>query len=101
MLIQFLYSSEGTKGPGGLYIVNCSSIASLPNITFQFPGNKLSLDAKHYIIQIETECVSGFHGMDFGEDQPKWILGDIFWGQYYSVYSMVPKNESVTFYTAK
>ena len=81
--------------------MDCSLISSLPPITFQFPGGQLSLDAKHYILQIETECVSGFEGMDFGSGGPKWILGDIFLGEYYSVYNMQPDQESVTFYTAK
>ena len=82
--------------------MDCSTIPSLPPITFQFPNNaSLSLEAKYYIIKLEGQCISGFNGMDLGANLPKWILGDIFLGKYYSTWSMGHGMESVGFTEAK
>ncbi|KAI6657366.1 Cathepsin D [Oopsacas minuta] len=86
---------KGKAVPGGLYIVNCSTISSLPPIIFQLQNNVKALDPDFYILKFGNECISGFHGMDLGENNPAWILGDVFIGQFPTIFNM--KDEIVTF----
>jgi len=68
----------------GDYYVPCSTVDSLPVLTFNIGGTNFDLPPSVYI-QTYTEgnytsCMSTFTyiGTDF------WILGDVFLGQYYS-----------------
>ncbi|XP_017075574.2 lysosomal aspartic protease [Drosophila eugracilis] len=68
----------------GDYYVPCSTVDSLPVLTFNIGGTNFDLPSSVYI-QTYTEgnytsCMSTFTyiGTDF------WILGDVFLGQYYS-----------------
>lgn len=73
------------------YYVNCSTVNTLPNITFVIGGNNFVLEPNDYIVNVGNSCMSSFSTMngDF------WILGDVFIGRYYTVFDLA--NNSVGF----
>ncbi|BGP26243.1 aspartic proteinase precursor [Rhodotorula toruloides] len=80
------------KAPYG----SCSTVASLPPISFTFGGKDFTLDPKDYILESGGTCISPFMGLDIGPaDSPIWIIGDVFLRKFYSVYDL--KRNAVGF----
>ena len=54
--------------PSGQYIVNCTQVQSLPEITFTISGKKFTLTGEDYVLKISQfgreTCLSGFIGID-------------------------------------
>ena len=72
----------------GNYYVDCSTLDSLPNMTFVIAGNKFDLSPSDYIANVETygipQCMSTFTTMG----TQLWILGDVFIGKYYTEFDL-------------
>lgn len=84
----------GAKPEEGVNIIDCSTLKSLPNITFGIGSNYFELTPQEYTIQQtvdgRTFCLSGFQGL--GPKNTLWILGDIFIGVYYTEFNVMTKQ---------
>lgn len=59
------------------YTIDCSKIASLPDIDITFSGNVFTLKGADYVINAGGICLFAMTGIDVPSG-PLWIFGDVF-----------------------
>lgn len=76
-------------GPGKQKQVDCSTLPSLPTLTFKFGGDSYVLKAEDYILQVaegaKTVCIVGIMGLDLPPSLGEaFIIGDSFIKTFYT-----------------
>merc|ERR1711907_199425 len=80
-------TAGATSLAGKEYIVDCSKISSLPDLSITLGGKPFTLTANDYTIQMQGQCLFAFTGLDIpAPNGPLWIMGDVFMRKYYSVF---------------
>lgn len=82
----------------GEYTVDCAKVPDLPDVVFTIGGKEYTIPGKDTVIQSGNTCLFAFMALDIPTG-PKWILGDVFMRQYYTVFNYV--DETVGFAKAK
>ncbi|XGW20915.1 hypothetical protein V3C99_004134 [Haemonchus contortus] len=89
-LVQEIQQAIGADEYG---LIDCSTIPSLPPITFTIGGTELTLTANHYVTQYsDGTCTSGFQGTQSPAPGVSWVLGDVFIGTFYSIFDHANKR---------
>merc|ERR1712224_256591 len=82
--------------PGKGYIVDCSKVASLPNLDITLGGHSFTLTANDYVLQMLGQCLFAFVGIDIPAPRgPLWIMGDVFMRKYYCVFDYGNKQMQI------
>lgn len=92
------------KSWNGQYLVDCSKVPDLPDLSFYFNGEAYPLSASDYVLEVQGTCISSFTpmnlpgglwiiGMSLTEcinlTMTNWTLaGDVFLRRYYTVYDL-------------
>ena len=84
-----------TKTLTGQFTIDCDKVSSIPDITFTIDGKDYTVPGSKLVIQSTGMCLFAMMGADFKEPGPKWILGDVFMREYYTVFDY--DNEQVGF----
>ena len=78
----------------GQYTVDCDSLQSMPDVTFQIDGKDYTFEGKDVVLASGGSCILAVMALDIPTG-PKWILGDVFMRKRYTMFDM--ENKQVGF----
>ncbi|KAI9508925.1 aspartic peptidase A1 [Russula earlei] len=90
-IAEMLNAQIGAKRSwNGQYIVDCSKVPHLPELSLYFDGEAYPLKGSDYVLEVQGTCISSFTPMDIQlpGGGALWIIGDVFLRRYYTVYDL-------------
>jgi len=69
----------------GEYTIDCAKVPTLPDLEFNINNRVWKVPGPDLVIQASGTCMFALMGMDIPTG-PKWILGDVFMRQYYTIF---------------
>ncbi|XP_070220145.1 chymosin isoform X2 [Bos mutus] len=72
-----------TQNQYGEFDIDCDNLSYMPTVVFEINGKMYPLTPSAYTSQDQGFCTSGFQSENRSQ---KWILGDVFIREYYSVF---------------
>jgi saccharopepsin len=104
-IAEMLNAQIGAKKSwNGQYLVDCSKVPDLPELSFYFGGKAYPLKGSDYVLEVQGTCMSSFTPMNlpgglwiigmssFGRVNltmtNRMITGDVFLRRYYTVYDL-------------
>jgi saccharopepsin len=104
-IAEMLNAQIGAKKSwNGQYLVDCSKVPDLPELSFYFGGKAYPLKGSDYVLEVQGTCMSSFTPMNLPGGlwiigmsslrrvnltmTNRMITGDVFLRRYYTVYDL-------------
>lgn len=84
-IMKIANAAGATANIVGQYTIDCARVSTLPDLVFNINGKAWPVPGKDLVIQAGGTCLFAMMGMDIPSG-PKWILGDVFMRQYYTIF---------------
>lgn len=76
-IAEMLNTQIGAKKSwNGQYLVDCSKVPDLPDLSFYFDGKPYAIKGSDYVLEVQGTCISSFTPMDINlPGGSLWIVG--------------------------
>mmetsp|Transcript_22553 Transcript_22553/g.40124 ORF Transcript_22553/g.40124 Transcript_22553/m.40124 type:complete len:204 (+) Transcript_22553:920-1531(+) len=85
-IAHIAHSVGAKRGFTGQYTFHCSRVGDVPDLEFKIDGKVWTVPGEDLVIQAGDTCLFALMAMDMPHGAPKWILGDVFMRQYYTIF---------------